>query len=253
MKISATVITRDEERHIAAALESLAWADEIVVVDSGSTDATVEVARRYTDRVVVNSWPGYAAQKNFAAEAASHDWVFTSGGVGPTHDDLTIAGVARAFGVPVVSAPNIESLLREHYGDRLTEGHLLMARIPEGARLVTGGSAAWPGVVMRNVWMLPGVPQIFRAKQALIQAELSGGAPFVSLAVFTTLDEGQLKPMLDRVVEAHRDVDIGSYPRWSGVEYRTKLTFDGLVEARLRAARDAFAESLPAETIVRVE
>jgi len=77
MKISATIITRDEERHIAAALESLAWADEIVVVDSGSTDRTVEIAKRITDRVVVADWPGYAAQKNRAAAEASHDWIFS--------------------------------------------------------------------------------------------------------------------------------------------------------------------------------
>jgi molybdenum cofactor synthesis domain-containing protein len=185
--------------------------------------------------------------------AASHDWLFTSGGVGPTHDDLTIDGVARAFGAAVVRAPDVERMLREHYGERLTEGHLLMARVPEGARLVCGAGTTWPAVVMRNVWVLPGVPEIFRARQALIREELSGGAPFISLAVFTTLDEGQLKPMLDRVVEAYSDVDIGSYPRWSGVEYRTKLTFDGLLEARVRAARDAFAASLPEETLVRVE
>jgi glycosyltransferase involved in cell wall biosynthesis len=77
MKISATVITRDEERHVAAALESLAWADEIVVLDSGSTDSTVEIAKRYTDRVLVTDWPGYAAQKNRAAAEASHDWIFS--------------------------------------------------------------------------------------------------------------------------------------------------------------------------------
>ena len=77
MKISATVITLDEERHIAAALESLAWADEIVVVDSGSSDRTVEIARSYTDRVLVADWPGYAAQKNRAASEASHDWIFS--------------------------------------------------------------------------------------------------------------------------------------------------------------------------------
>lgn len=77
MKISATVITRNEEHHIAQALESLAWADEIVVVDSGSTDRTVEIARSFTDRVVVAEWPGYAAQKNRAADAASHDWIFS--------------------------------------------------------------------------------------------------------------------------------------------------------------------------------
>jgi glycosyltransferase involved in cell wall biosynthesis len=77
MKISATIITRDEERHIGAALESIAWADEIVVLDSGSTDRTVEIARRFTDRVLVADWPGYAAQKNRAAAEATHDWIFS--------------------------------------------------------------------------------------------------------------------------------------------------------------------------------
>jgi glycosyltransferase involved in cell wall biosynthesis len=77
MRISATIITRDEERHVAAALESLAWADEIVVLDSGSTDRTVEIARGFTDRVLVTDWPGYAEQKNRAAREASHDWIFS--------------------------------------------------------------------------------------------------------------------------------------------------------------------------------
>ena len=77
MKITATVITFNEEHNIAAALESLAWADEIIVVDSESTDRTVEIARRFTDRVLVRPWPGYSAQKNFAAEQASNDWIFS--------------------------------------------------------------------------------------------------------------------------------------------------------------------------------
>jgi glycosyltransferase involved in cell wall biosynthesis len=77
MKISATVITLNEERHIGEALASLAWADEIVVVDSGSTDRTVEIARGYTDRVLVTDWPGYAAQKNRAAAEAANDWILS--------------------------------------------------------------------------------------------------------------------------------------------------------------------------------
>jgi len=77
MKITATVITRNEEHNIADALESLSWADEIIVVDSQSTDRTVEIARRFTDRVFVRPWPGYSAQKNFAAEQASNDWIFS--------------------------------------------------------------------------------------------------------------------------------------------------------------------------------
>ena len=76
-KLSVTVITRNEAADIAAALESVAWADEIVVVDSGSTDETVAIARRYTDRVVVREWPGYGAQKNIAASLASHDWILS--------------------------------------------------------------------------------------------------------------------------------------------------------------------------------
>lgn len=77
MKITATVITLNEEHNIAAALESLSWADEIIVVDSQSTDRTVEIARGFTDRIFVRSWPGYSAQKNFAAEQASNDWIFS--------------------------------------------------------------------------------------------------------------------------------------------------------------------------------
>ncbi|HVF91793.1 MAG TPA: glycosyltransferase family 2 protein [Blastocatellia bacterium] len=76
MKISATVITLNEERNIRAALESLYWADEIIVVDSNSTDRTVEIAREFTTEVHVRQWPGYSAQKTFAAEVARHDWIF---------------------------------------------------------------------------------------------------------------------------------------------------------------------------------
>jgi glycosyltransferase involved in cell wall biosynthesis len=76
-KLTVTVITRDEAANIAAALESVRWADEIVVVDSESTDGTVDIARRFTDQVIVRPWPGYIAQKNFAAEQASHDWILS--------------------------------------------------------------------------------------------------------------------------------------------------------------------------------
>jgi len=191
--------------------------------------------------------------KEVAELSATHDFVFTSGGVGPTHDDLTIEGVARAFGVGVVISAELDVLLRKAYGERVTEGHLLMARIPEGSRLVKSEQVPWPTVVMRNTWVLPGVPEIFALKIPHIRAELAGDAPFISMAVFTSLDEGQIKVLLDRVVAEHNDVDIGSYPKWSGVEYKTKLTFDGLVEARVRAARDAFARGLPSEALIRVE
>lgn len=185
--------------------------------------------------------------------SAAHDVVFTSGGVGPTHDDLTIEGVARAFGAAVAMAPELESMIRRHYGERVTEGHLLMARIPQGARLVASAAVPWPTVVMRNVWVLPGVPEVFQMKMPHVRAELAGGTPFASLAVYTRLDEGDLKPLLDQVVAAHADVEVGSYPKWHDPEYRTKLTFDGLDEGKVRAARDAFLASLPGGGLVRTE
>ncbi|APR83144.1 Molybdopterin binding motif, CinA [Minicystis rosea] len=191
--------------------------------------------------------------RDVRALSVAHDVVFTSGGVGPTHDDLTIESVARAFGVGVVMSPAMERLIRGYYGERCTDGHLLMARIPEGARLVANEAVPWPTVVMENVWVLPGVPEVFRMKLPHVRSELSGGTPFVSSAVFTTLDEGDIKPLLDRVVAEHGHVEIGSYPKWHDPEYRTKLTFDGLDLARVHAARDAFVAGLPSGALVRVE
>jgi len=191
------------------------------------------------------------------ALSAAHDHVFTSGGVGPTHDDVTIAAVAEAFGVAVVAASVLEETLRAHYGERLRDGHLAMAKMPEGARLVAKRDAAgmllvWPSIVMKNVWMLPGVPEIFERKMELLPEEMEGGPPFFGAAVYTSLDEGTLKAALDAVVDAFPDVDVGSYPIWKA-EHRTKLTFDGSDEARVRAARDAFVAGVPADTVIRVE
>jgi molybdenum cofactor synthesis domain-containing protein len=185
--------------------------------------------------------------------SVAHDVVFTSGGVGPTHDDLTIESVARAFGAGVVMSPEVERMIRGYYGERCTDGHLLMARIPEGARLVATDAVPWPTVVMKNVWVLPGVPEVFRMKLPHIRGELEGGVPFLSLSVYVTLDEGDIKPLLDRVVADHRHVEIGSYPKWHDPEYRTKLTFDGQDAPRVHAARDAFLAGLPMGALVRLE
>ena len=185
--------------------------------------------------------------------SATHDVVFTSGGVGPTHDDVTMESVARAFGVGVTMSPPLERLIRGYYNERCTDGHLLMARVPEGARLVATDNVPWPTVVMRNVWVLPGVPEVFRMKLPHMRLELGGGVPFVSHAVYTTLDEGDIKSLLDTVVASYPQVEIGSYPKWHDPEYRTKLTFDGLDSAVVHAARDAFVAGLLPSALVRVE
>ena len=179
--------------------------------------------------------------------------VITSGGVGPTHDDVTIEAVALAFDVPVVTSGAMDAMLRAHYGERCTAGHLRMALIPEGSELVSNAEVTWPTVLMHNVWVLPGIPEVFRMKLALLRERLAGGVPFVSRAVYTQMDEGNLKPLLDAVVAAHPEVEIGSYPKWGDPTYRTKLTFDGRNGEAVRAAVDAFLRSLPPGEPQRVE
>lgn len=177
--------------------------------------------------------------------AAAHDWLFTSGGVGPTHDDVTIEAVAKAFGVPVVTHATMDRMIREAYGASVTEGHLRMGLVPEGAELESTAEIRWPAIRFRNVWLLPGIPEVFRMKMPLVAARVGVQDAFVSLAVYTRMDEGDLKPLLDRVVAEYADVEVGSYPKWMDPAYKTKLTFDGQDGARVRAARDAFVALLP--------
>lgn len=179
------------------------------------------------------------------ALSSAHDFLFTSGGVGPTHDDVTIEAVAQAFGVGVVESAAMAEMLRAHYGERCTAGHLRMALIPEGAALETTSEVRWPTVRFRNTWLMPGIPEVFQMKLPVIAAHLGGDTAFLSCAVYTKMDEGALKPLLDAVVLQHPDVSVGSYPKWLDPTYTTKLTFDGRDPGRVHVARDAFVALLP--------
>ncbi len=182
----------------------------------------------------------------------THDMVFTSGGIGPTHDDVTIAAVAKAFGVTVRSDPQMEMLIQKHFGDRVTKGHLLMARVPDGCELVCFDPIQWPTVRMHNVWILPGVPEIFRMRLASMKTALCKRQPFISRSVYSNMDEGDLVPLLDQVVRDFPDISIGSYPKWHDPACRTELTFDGLDSARVEAALHAFVALLPQGEPLRV-
>ncbi len=184
----------------------------------------------------------------------SHDWLITSGGVGPTHDDVTIEAVARAFDVPVETSPLMERMLRDHYRERCTDGHLRMALIPHGASLEVTETVRWPTVRMGNTWVMPGIPEVFQMKVPVLAYRIGrSGSAFVTRAVFTRMDEGDLKPLLDAVVSTFPDVAVGSYPKWMDPAYKTKITFDGREERRVDAARDAFVSTLPAGEPQRIE
>lgn len=184
---------------------------------------------------------------------ANHDVLFTSGGIGPTHDDLTIAGVAAAFDVPVREHPDLIAMLERHYGTPLSEAHRRMALTPVGAALYDTPDIHWPTVVMDKVWILPGVPELFRMKLAVVRAHLRGPRAIFSRAIYTLLQEAELTALLDRIVAEHPRVEIGSYPKWFDPEYRTKITFDGEDQDAVRGALDALVAALPPGEPQRVE
>lgn len=184
---------------------------------------------------------------------SQHDLVFTSGGVGPTHDDVTLLGVARAFDRPVARAPQIEALVRGHWGERVTQEHLRMADVPEGAELVQGSDIPWPVICVENVHVLPGVPEIFALNLMALRSRIAGDAPFVSRALYTNCDEGEIAALLEAVARAHPGVDVGSYPRWRDPSYRVKLTFDGRLPEQVDAALAACRAALPPALVLREE
>jgi len=186
------------------------------------------------------------------------DAVFTSGGVGPTHDDVTLKAVADAFGMEIVRHAGLEALLRAGYGDRLHERDLHMADIPAGARLEHGpagpGSdarAPWPVVVVRNVWVLPGVPSIFRRKFEAVR-ELFRASPIHGRTLFSRAGEDHIAGTLDEAVAAFPDVEIGSYPHPEAHDYRVKITLDGRDAARVDDALAWLAARL-GEAFVRTD
>jgi molybdenum cofactor synthesis domain-containing protein len=186
-----------------------------------------------------------------AAFTEAFDLVFTSGGVGPTHDDVTIEGVARAMAVPVVRHPELVALLERYYRDRITEATLRMAEIPESAELITGGTLRFPTILMRNVYVLPGVPEIFRQKFDALR-ERFRDQPFHLKNVFVRIGEGTLADYLNRLLESFPLLQVGSYPEFSNPEYQVKVTLESRDGGYLEQALGDFLARLPADAVVKV-
>ena len=164
-------------------------------------------------RIVPDREPAIVAAVN--ALRSSHDYVFTTGGIGPTHDDITVDSIAAAFGVPVVIHPEARRILEDYYRDRspgLTESRLRMARVPEGAELIPNPTSGAPGVRIGNVFILAGVPNIARAMLEALDGRLEGGKPVVSVTVRANAAESDVAELLRQVQDEHAGVAIGSYP-----------------------------------------
>jgi molybdenum cofactor synthesis domain-containing protein len=184
--------------------------------------------------------------------SARFDHVFTSGGVGPTHDDVTMAAIARGFGTTVTRHPDLEAKVRGYWKDQLADANLRLADVPAGAELVYGKDHVWPVVCYRNVYILPGVPALFRRKFVDIRDRFRA-APVTAARLYVDLEEGELAPFLDAVVAAHPGVKVGSYPRFSERDFRVLVTLEGAVQPEVIAAFEALSGRLGARVVRREE
>jgi molybdenum cofactor synthesis domain-containing protein len=169
---------------------------------------------RLTEVRIVPDDVGRIAETVNALRTA-HDYLFTTGGIGPTHDDITVDAMAAAFGVPVVVHPAARKILEDYYRDRpggLTDARLRMARVPDGAELIPNVSSGAPGVRMGNVYILAGVPNIAAAMLEALTGRLEGGRPVVSVTVGARAPESDVADLLRETEDANPGVAIGSYP-----------------------------------------
>ncbi|MGB4101324.1 MAG: competence/damage-inducible protein A [Alphaproteobacteria bacterium] len=178
---------------------------------------------------------------------ARYDYLFTTGGIGPTHDDITATSVAAAFGKPVIVDPVARERLLAYYGtEKINTARLRMARVPEGATLITNPISAAPGFQIANVYVMAGVPEVMRAMLDEVAARLRTGPAFLSRTVQCVVAESLIADELADLAAAYDDCDIGSYPWFRQGKYGVALVARGTDPARL----DLIAERILA--IVRV-
>ncbi|WP_397542750.1 molybdopterin-binding protein [Roseovarius salis] len=176
------------------------------------------------------------------------DHVFTSGGIGPTHDDITADSVAAAFGVPIGVREDARTLLEAHYagtGQELNEARLRMARIPDGATLIENPVSAAPGFTLENVHVMAGVPRIFEAMLESLLPRLTGGAPLRSRSLEVLRPEGDIAGPLADLAERYPNLSIGSYPFQRDGAFGSNVVLRGSdpseVDAALGELQDVFA------------
>ena len=181
---------------------------------------------------------------------AANDYVFTTGGIGPTHDDITSECVARAFGVPLLRDPRaVERLAKHIKPENLNEARLRMANIPQGADLIDNPVSAAPGFILGNVYVMAGVPRIMQAMFDGIRGQLRGGARILSKSVTLHIGEGSIAEPLGDIQSRYPQTEIGSYPFTRDGGYGTVIVTRGADSAAILAASAdvvALAQSLGA-------
>ncbi|MEI4484997.1 molybdopterin-binding protein [Frigidibacter sp. MR17.14] len=200
-------------------------------------------------RIVPDDHATIVAAVRALSDLADH--VFTSGGIGPTHDDITADAVGAAFGAGVGVREDARALLAAHYktrGVELNEARLRMARIPEGATLIDNPVSIAPGFTLGNVHVMAGVPAVFQAMVASVLPLITGGRPLLSQTLRVLRPEGEVAEPLGRIAAEHPGVTMGSYPFQSNGAYGTNLVVRGPEAAEVSAAMTALAAAFPETT-----
>jgi molybdenum cofactor synthesis domain-containing protein len=182
----------------------------------------------------------------------AYDFVFTSGGVGPTHDDVTMEGVARGLGRKVIRHPAIEGRIREFYKEQTNEARLKMSEVPEGTELIVDGRLGFPTIKCENVYILPGIPEILEQKFHAIRERFSA-SPYFLRVVYTSEGEGSIAEHLNATLAAFPDLLLGSYPKIGDPAYAVKLTLESKDETYVERALAHLLGLLPREAVVRTE
>jgi molybdenum cofactor synthesis domain-containing protein len=195
-----------------------------------------------------------AIASSVCAATSTFDHVFTTGGIGPTHDDVTIAAIALAFAVPVVRDEVLARLIREFAGEGGHERDLRMADVPQGTTLLFGEGARrsrWPVVCLRNIYILPGVPSILQRQFTAIRDRFQA-PPFFSRAVYSRQSEGAIAHVLDQAAADFPSLAIGSYPHFDASDHKVMITIDGRDQEMVAAACEQIVAGL-GPAVVRVE
>jgi len=179
------------------------------------------------------------------------DYVFTSGGVGPTHDDVTIEAVAHGFGIKVVRHPDIEQRMRLRFGDQVNDARLRMANVPEGATLLATDAPFAAIVKIHNVYIFPGIPKILEERFHEIK-EIFRDAPYYLKNVYVRYGEGVIATILNDLLVKFPELMLGSYPVLDLPDYKVKVTLESKDSKYLDQALQAFVAALPADAVHRI-
>jgi len=179
------------------------------------------------------------------------DYVFTSGGIGPTHDDVTIEGISKAFNVKPAIHETLREILEQRHTTPTPE-QLKMAEVPDGAELVNDGTLAFPLIKFKNIFIFPGIPEFLRKKFSVI-VNLFHEPQILMKKVYVNENESNIASILNEILTHLNDVKIGSYPVVDNRDYQVMITFESLHEALLDSAVRMLLERLPQEKIVKSE